>query len=45
MNHAGGGDTESMRYIHISDDQLRGVWQAVADFIEKQGSTKRSATA
>ena len=33
LNHTGGGDTASVHYVHISDDQLRAGWQAVADFI------------
>lgn len=34
LNHVGGGDTASVHYVHVSDDQLRAAWQAVADFIE-----------
>lgn len=34
LNHVGGGDTASVHYVHVSDDQLRAAWQAVADFVE-----------
>lgn len=34
LNHVGGGDTASVHYVHVSDDQLRAAWQAVADFID-----------
>ncbi len=36
LNHVGGGDTASMHYVHVSEEQLRAAWQAVADFIEKR---------
>ena len=34
LNHAGGGDTAAMHYVHVSEGQLRAGWQAVADFVE-----------
>ena len=33
LNHTGGGDTASVHYVHVSDEQLRAAWQSVADFI------------
>ena len=34
LNHSGGGDTAAQHYVHVSEQQLRQGWQAVADFIE-----------
>lgn len=36
LNHAGGGDTAGEHYVHVSEAQLRGGWQRVADFVEEQ---------
>jgi len=33
LNHTGGGDTASMHYVHVSDEQMRAAWQSVADFV------------
>lgn len=43
VNHAAAGDVTGGHYIGKSEAQLRAGWQAVADFIEEQATTKGDA--